>query len=444
MRLLLCTSLTLITFFTTGASNAQSTKAKSQLKPKYSVGQKVYLGNLEDDDDVLTVYSEAGKNWIRCNRDTVHAKKDNCTVTGWPNRDADITVIGKPVVKNVIDPFSGKIIDEVFYEIEFKYPVTNSSGVQYTKEGTGYLSESVLTAKKYTPFYSKTLKELQSEIDNEVCPPDQKKAVLKKPKEITQLSKALNSKKFIAESTNIYESIGQCVLDNPTKAPTRFPAGNIFDSMVMPEIKASQKLDIYREDQQQVNTDDLINIDALARTLYGEMGGCFRNGLQYPMAVARIIVNRTEAKNKHSLFIKNTHVDEKPTLARVATTPSQFNNWMKKDNENDPNGPLHHSLCPPKEINKPFWNAQKASKEDVEVWKNAVRIATEAIIYPKKFKERTSDLEGIYYYTSDMGKFYNSELITNKKINGRPIESTRCIELWTEPTAKKKKSKKKK
>ncbi len=440
MRLLLYTSSILLTFLLSAASNAKSSKEPA----KYSVGQSVYLGNLEDDDDVLTVYSESGKNWVRCNRDTVHAKKDNCVIKGWPNRDADIKIIGPAVVKEVIDPFSGQKVEEIFYQVDFKYTATSSTGTKYIKEDAGYLPESVLTAKRYTPFYSKTLKELQNEIDNEVCPPS-KNTVIKKPKEITELSKALNSQKFIAESTTIYKSIGQCVIDNPTKAPTRFPAGNIFDTMVIPEITSSQKLDIYREDKEQVNTDDLINIDALARTLYGEMGGCFRNGLQYPMAVARIIVNRSEAKNKHGLFIKSSHADGKPTLAKVATTPSQFNNWMKKDNESDPNGPLHHSLCPPKEINKPFWNSQKASKEDVEVWKNAVRIATEAIIYPKKFKERTSDLDGIYFYTSGMGKFYNSKLIAGKKINDRPIDSSRCIELWTEPTAvKKKKIKKKK
>ena len=434
MRLLHCTSSFLLTILLSVTLNAKSIEEPA----KYSVGQSVYLGNLEDDDDVLTVYSEPGKNWIRCNRDTVHEKKDNCVIKGWPNRDADIKIIDPAVVKKVVDPFSGQKVEEFFYRVDFKYTTTSSAGTKYIKEDTGYLPETVLTAKKYTPFYSKTLKELQSDIDNEVCPPT-KNTVIKKPKEITELSKALNSKKFIAESTTIYESIGQCVIGNPTKAPTRFPAGNIFDSMVIPEINSSQKLDIYREDKEQVNTDDLINIDALARTLYGEMGGCFRNGLQYPMAVARIIVNRSEAKTKHGLFIKSTHVDGKPTLAKVATTPSQFNNWMKTDNENDLNGPLHHSLCPPKEVNKPFWKAQKASKEDVEVWNNAVRIATEAIIYPKKFKERTSDLDGIYFYTSDMGKFYNSKLITHKKINDRPIDSTRCIELWTEPTAVKKK-----
>ncbi len=455
---------------------------------KLKIGIKVFLGNLEDAKDVKTVYSKPGFDWVSCTRKLdVETGKDYCEeATGWPNQDAEMEIIGRPETRVVTDPFTGELTEEVYHQIKFNYSTTTKDGLVINKSGTGYLAESFLTTQKYKPVYGVSLKDLQDEISNEsikdlkssdekdsnpnpnsnttknkdrkklietenienpesaivfkdlkgnFCE-DRKAKVLKIAPEVQIIKKIIVKEKvdFLVQTNTIYDSIGQCVTKPATKALTRFPKGNIFDSLVLSDIKTSHKLKMTGEDDKPITTDDLISIDAMARTLYGEMGQCFNKGMQYPMSVARIIVNRSENETYRSLFIKGEHNEDKPDIAKVATTPSQFNNWMKK-NKSSTNGPLHHSLCPPKKVNEPFWNGNKASNSDVEVWRNAVRIATEAVVYPKRFKERTKDLKDVYFYTSGMGKFYNSKLIKNKEIGDRPIDNTRCIELWTFPTA---------
>lgn len=457
------------------------------------VGTKVYLGNLEDSKDVKTVYKVPGLDWVSCKKiDDVYTGKDYCEeATGWPNQDANIEIIGNPETRVVTDPFTGELVEEVYHHIKFDYKVSLKDGRVIPASGTGYLAESYLTTKKYDPVYGvapndllfldkdsrKKLKLVQDEISKEIetnsnvkklKSSDRKKVldnqkkenpesatVVQKPKpglcednkeknfsfarELINIQKKIVNEKlnFLKQTNTIYDSIGQCMTDPADVAPTSFSKGNVFDNLVLSDIKTSHKLNITGEDDKPVTTDDLISIDAMARTLYGEMGQCFNKGMQYPMSVARIIVNRSESKKYRKLFIKGPHEEDKSDIAKVATSPSQFNNWMKK-NKNNPNGPLHHSLCPPKTVNEPFWKGKGATKNDVEVWRNAVRIATEAVIYPKKFKKRTNDLKDVYFYTSGMGKFYNSKLITNKEIDDRPIDNERCIELWTFPTTKKK------
>ncbi len=470
---------------------------------KLKIGTKVFLGNLEDAKDVKTVYSKPGFDWVSCTRKLDEKTgKDYCEeATGWPNQDAEMEIIDRPETRVVTDPFTGELTEEVYHQIKFNYTATTREGLVIPTSGTGYLAESFLTTQKFKPVYGVNLKDIQDEIANETTKDskvddakisdlenkknkdskssdlkksdrkklletenienpastitykdlkgnfceDPKAKVLKVAPEVQIVKKIIVKEKvdFLVQTNIIYDSIGQCVTKPPTKALTKFPKGNIFDSLVMSDIiKTSHKLNITGEDDKPVTTDNLINIDAMARTLYGEMGQCFNKGMQYPMSVARIIVNRSENPVYRDLFIKGEHADGKPDLAMTATTPSQFNNWMKK-NKNSRNGPLHHSLCPPKTVNEPFWNGNKASNSDVEVWRNAVRIATEAVVYPKRFKERTSELKDVYFYTSGLGKFYNSKLIKNKEIGDRPIDNTRCIELWTFPTAKTKNSYKK-
>ncbi len=464
---------------------------------KLKVGIKVYLGNLEDSKDVKTVYTKPGFNWVSCTRKLdEETGKDYCEeATGWPNQDAKMEIISKPEIRVVTDPFTGELTEEVYHKIKFNYLATTKEGLVIPTSGTGYLAESFLTTEKYQPVYGVSLKDLQDEIANETTKDskvddtkisdlenkknidskssdlknanrkklletentenpqstiiykdlkgnfceDPKGKILKVPPEVQVIKKIIVKEKvdFLVQTNTIYDSIGQCVTKPATKALTKFPKGNVFDTMVLSDIKTSHKLNMTGEDDKPITTDDLISIDAMARTLYGEMGQCFNKGMQYPMSVARIIVNRSENKKYEKLFIKGPHSDDKSNIAKVATSPSQFNNWMKK-NKNKSNGPLHHSLCPPKAVNEPFWNGNKASDSDVEVWRNAVRIATEAVVYPKRFKERTNDLKDVYFYTSGMGKFYNSKLIKNKEVGDRPVDNTRCIELWTFPTAEKK------
>lgn len=181
---------------------------------------------------------------------------------------------------------------------------------------------------------------------------------------------------------------------------------------------------------------ELIQVDSLARTIYAEMQGCYRYGLHYPMAVARIILNRAEATEKSEArekqFIKGQHSKDKPNVAKVATSPSQFKVWEAGNN-------THHALCPPssKDI---FWKkGAKPTAEDLAIWENSLRIAIEAIKYPKTFKERTGgDDFNILFYTSGTEKFYDFTRV-DKIIQERDFKKE-CLRFWVEPKRDKKKS----
>jgi N-acetylmuramoyl-L-alanine amidase len=66
-----------------------------------------------------------------------------------------------------------------------------------------------------------------------------------------------------------------------------------------------------------------INIDTLARTLYGEARGEGQIGMQ---AVANVVLNRVELSGQHPHFGNGT-------IASACKAPWQFSCW----NENDPN-----------------------------------------------------------------------------------------------------------
>lgn len=57
---------------------------------------------------------------------------------------------------------------------------------------------------------------------------------------------------------------------------------------------ATKKIILPKYDGTPLNLNQLMAIDMLARTLFGEMRGCYvKHGVEYPLAVARVIYNRT-------------------------------------------------------------------------------------------------------------------------------------------------------
>ena len=183
-----------------------------------------------------------------------------------------------------------------------------------------------------------------------------------------------------------------------------------------------------------MTTEDLVNIDSLARTIYGEMGKCFRKGLQYPIAAALVAVNRFDNKSRFKEWTKSQvkrKVASLPPLTQIVTTPEKFNVW-KVYASGKVNGPLHHSLCPARAVNKPFWKTKRASQAEVDIWKNAVRIATEAVMFPSRFKARSPAMKNINFYTSGMGQ-YQDYMQVFPFVNDRPLEHFECIEMWKEP-----------
>lgn len=360
----------------------------------------VYLSTLEDDDSGTPVYE---------------CQQKKCTEGSTAlNRTAQITITGAEFKGFTNDLFDDAEVTEVFVPVQYSYLDSKSS--EKFKTGQGYLPKYLLSEKKLSAFF-----EIEEANNNRLPAAAKKSAATKK----TNTLKA---------ATQIYELVGECPLVNATVLPKKLVKENVFDSYIYTRLKKQKIPKLVNEQMKPMTFDDLMNIDSLARTLYGEMGKCFKKGLQYPIAAALVAVNRLENKSRFKEWTSSQvrrKVASVPPLTRIVTTPEKFNNWKVYAN-GKVNGPLHHSLCPARALNKPFWKTARASQAEVEIWKNAVRIATEAVMFPTKFKSRSPAMKNINFYTSGMGQYADYTQVF-PFVNDRPLENFDCIEMWKEP-----------
>lgn len=350
----------------------------------------VYLSTLEDDLSRVAVY-QCQNNF--CTESQVQLM-----------RSADIKITGQEFLAQTTDPFDDSKTQEVFVPVKFSH----TSG-----SGTGYLPLYLLSEKKLTAFYADEKEERMPAGTS---------------------AKTVKKSGSLKAATQIYDLVGECPLKDPTVMVSKLPKENVFDSYIYARLKKQKVPRLVNEKMKAMTTDDLVNIDALARTIYGEMGRCFRKGLQYPIAAALVAVNRFENTGRFKEWT-DTKIKRKvaslPSLTKIVTTPEKFNVW-KAYQSGKINAPLHHSLCPARVTNQPFWKAKKASQAEVDIWKNAVRIATEAVMFPTRFKSRSPAMKNINFYTSGMGQ-YQDYLQVFPFVNDRPLENFACIEMWQEP-----------
>lgn len=181
---------------------------------------------------------------------------------------------------------------------------------------------------------------------------------------------------------------------------------------------------------------DLISIDVLARTIYGEMSRCFDDGIQYPMAMAKVAVNRADwivaHPKRRSRFSTVKPHELKSPLTSVLTSPAQFSVWNKKL-KGGPNHSLKHVLCPPAHAKKGYWKTNKGfSKKEADIWTKSLEIAAEAVLDPKRFKEKTK-LVNEMYYTSNVSwareGYIETETAVGSTATGR-IDNDACMMTW--------------
>ncbi len=397
---------------------------------------EAFLDNLEDDDDPVTVFQTPGQNWKYCKKKIdPNTQKSACDAVGWPDRDSQITVLGPSKKYQTKDPITNETVFEEYTQVEFSYQRKGINGKIYKKKDIGYIESFYLSKKHTSGFYG--VKNLKKEI----CPP--KKDPQSKLKEIINnlknLTVSVENLSIAQEAEMLSKTVGFCPLKPPTVLPKSFPNGSVYDSLILPQLMSENPPAIKNELGNLISKKEVVAIDALARTMYGEMARCYRKGLQYPMTVARIVLNRSEAKDRLQEFIKPPQNDNKPNLAKVSTSASQFSMWRKTQGDNSPNPPLHHALCPPIKLNEPFWNAREAPSMEANIWKNTMRIATEVVLHPTQFKKRTAEVDG-FFYTSDMASlkdskrkpFFRNMDRVYPSIEGKKVSSGDCVEVWKE------------
>lgn len=381
-----------------------------------------------EDGQVVTVFNKPGKNWKNCSKDSA------CEPIGWPDNGATIKIISEPQKMKVEDPYTGRMEDEEYVYVEYDYVKVMESGSPLVQSGQGWMDAAYLSKTPTKSFFGNDVTSSSAAspppVAKEKCIDNAKSGNQAKEieKSLAPLAKAIENAAVKETAVSIKSQVGACVID-PKHPPKKFAPGNSFDNYVLPKVNSQAVPKVTKEDGSQMTKQDLATIDALSRTMYGEMARCYKHGLQYPMTVAKIASNRAENDDRHSEFIKGAHSSQKSDLAKVVTTPSQFNVWMTKVN-NKPNNTLIQALCPPSDKSKPFWTGNPPSKNEQDIWDNSVRIATEAVLYPKRFGDRTKSVKE-YHYTSGMGKFFNMKQVF-PWIGGRSISKDSCLEVWKE------------
>lgn len=182
---------------------------------------------------------------------------------------------------------------------------------------------------------------------------------------------------------------------------------------------------------------DWVSIDVMARTLYAEMASCFKHGAHYPEAVAKIAVNRVDfasdpqTKLRASLFIDTR--DSNPLhspLTKVFFRKGQFSVW----NKDDPARRM--TMCPPSNASKNFWAGHPPTPEETKIWREAVRIATEAVLSGSSFRRRTKDMTSVYYNVNQDLSGQGYKRVRGASVGGDSLSRGRCIQVWNHPDVK--------
>ncbi|MBC7371534.1 MAG: hypothetical protein H7326_08220 [Bdellovibrionaceae bacterium] len=386
------------------------------------IPRKAYL-DLED-AQVQSVFNMPGRDWKTCDMD-----KD-CKSVGWPDNASEIEILTPPKKTRTYDFKEKKEVEQDFVKVRYKYQratALNSpeKGKLITQEGEGWIDAAYLTNKRRNAFFTEQPKDFSKPI----CP--NPNAAAKNMKDLGDVAKAAGNLNKVTDE--IMKVTGQCVID--PRQPRGFESGNVYDNYVMPTILKQSVPKIKKEDNTMMTSQDLVDIDSLARSIYGEMAGCFKHGLQYPMTVAKIVRNRALAKERSSEFIKPPHDSAKNSLSKVVTSSSQFNVWMKKHRDKM-NPSLKMALCPPGNKDKMYWQGRNPPPGELQIWENAMRIATQAVVQPEAFDRRTNQVSG-FFYTSGMGQFYKMGQV-HPVIEDREVRKNSCLEVWMENKDKRK------
>ena len=391
-----------------------------------------YIDSVEE-GQFLTVFNKPGMNWSTCTIqfDKV-TKAEKCKeAVGWPSRDAKIKVISPPVKAKVFNPYTEEDVEENYVKIEFEYKRIGKDGKEHHQKGEGFIELDYLSRSARNPFYGAQ--------NNTSTKPncDENKNSFSQLNQIANqikpLASSIENLPIAKKAEELSKVVGFCPLVPATKKPAYAGKENVYDHFILPGLQKKPVPKIKSESGELMTQAQLIEIDSLARTLYGEMAQCYKHGLQYPLAVAKIIQNRKNS-NRDGEFIKPPQAKGKPKVAQVATTPSQFSMWHKTI-AGKKNNPLHHGLCPPQKPGQPFWRSKSTPKQENDIWLNTVRIATEAVLHPKEFDRRTSEIKG-FHYSSGMSdrpnKWMKKMEQVNPSIQGRKIERNACLEIWME------------
>ncbi|MGZ3803012.1 MAG: hypothetical protein ACXVCE_11685 [Bacteriovorax sp.] len=153
-----------------------------------------------------------------------------------------------------------------------------------------------------------------------------------------------------------------------------------------------------------ITKDQMLSIDALARTLYGEMreAECSGDTSSYYKEITRVLLNRAALVKKKGGVVEKFISPESlnkignpanaslfKILPHVISSEAQISSW----NTNDDN--LRNNLCP-----DPQGNGNSAA------WELAKAVALEAVLNTKNFLDETKNLSSALFYASKIRPYW--------------------------------------
>ncbi len=347
-----------------------------------------------------------------------------------------------------------------FAKVDYEYDsyelglYSNEIKSKQRKKITGWIDARTLHEERFKPIYSESEEE-QKKVDpsckrnSGTCPIPNIKP--NKPSnnlvDIKNVSEKLNrdlltpKKKVLTAIDAVSPFIGNCPISPPNKKRfDRWSNKNLYDLEVLPYFNklnpkqfASVPKEIAPGKFVPATRDDLINIDALARTLYSEMNGCFKVGVEYPMAVAKVVLNRAQLKESNKLpkhFTGNPNDETKPLVSQIVAAPFQFSVWNTKGKSAGHGNTSLMALCPTKDNSENNWKKDTPNKLDKQAWELSLKIATEAILFKDEFNKKTKQVSQLYYTSKRSSYDKRRKPNPPPKIEGRKVESYQCMYLW--------------
>lgn len=363
-----------------------------------------------------------GKTWKDCLGDPKPGEQRPCI--GWPAAGPRTRMqIKDSAVAWETDPLTQEKQQKLFYKVDVEYPDANGAMIKKT----GWISAQFVRADRLAKSTLHT-----QEVDLAVpkvskIDPDCAVKPQTAPFQIKETGKAIS---YMQEELvqRLGSELGQCMGRNSNLKDVKSPFERFMRAHWNDRIQKGTEYGQYKG--KPITAQQMFAIDSLARTLFGEMRGCFVNGVRYPMAVAQIVLNRAEyvqiygavppfvkvPKKKDRIDFKKKSIEE--IIPEVISSPLQFSPW----NSDDVN--LHQILC-----------LKDLDTTHSAIWKKSLEISITSILDSDSFSKEARTVNHLHF-SSGMdpwwakGKGYRIE---KPEVGGLKIDQGRCMRLWASP-----------
>ena len=341
-------------------SLALAKAGRAQTKKNTTQGEIEAYFHFETPNGQTTIYNKAGYDYNSCKKDS--SCEARAWVTGDNSKIVDYNTPPKRIFLTdenglVINPNTNEPMFNEYIEVTIEYtPSDKSKKILEKKKITGWVDADYIryrnkNEEKERPYYDDHVVDIKLPKQKDKPLPKrwescEKPADFEIPhlNEIAEsTSKAqqplLLNKKVVQEAEVLTEELNICIQKSPKELLDYPDNGELtYDKYVLPKVKNKKVPNFEKEivvgkdkkgndliEKVPMTQKDLIAIDAVARTLYGEAARCFKKGPQHAAAIAAVINNRTQFPK--SDFVQGNHSSDKEINAKLATSPRQFHVW---------------------------------------------------------------------------------------------------------------------